>query len=332
MTVYAALRDDELVGLARGGDRTAFAVLYHRHVQRVYATISTSVSDGTVARGLTVAAFSDAMRRLDQLDPERVDGALIHLAERRASGHTPGGRVPALTVGAVDAMWRELDRRWPSGDPPRREPGLTVAVTAGALVATLVLGAMAASGRRGGAPDTTRTFAAEALAEEPDVGGDLLPALPRPRETVEVVTPTASPTATPTPSPTPSPTPAPTVAPSPEPEVSPSPTEEPDQAPEVSITSPGDGETRTSEGEDEQGAYATFSLAGAASDDRDPAEALSYSWTSSLDGQVLTGPSGSVRLHVPEGQLTASHRLVLTVTDSAGNVGTDEVTVVVTRV
>ncbi len=313
MTPYASLPDAELVPLARAGERPAFAVLFHRHVGAVYDTIRTSAPDGTVARRLTVAAFSDALRHLDRLDPEQVRDALIELGRRRAAGHTPGAGVPALTVGAVDAIWRELDARWPTGEPPRREPGLTAAVTIGALVAVLILGAMAASSPRSGTPDPGRTFEAASLDPEPTEPTDgLVVGLPRPRETDAEAGPspdateaTAEPTATPTAT---EPTPEPTAT---EPTPAPTATEEPDAAPEVTISSPNDGETRGSEGTDEQGAYATFTLDGAATDDRDPPEALGYSWTSSIDGALLDGPSGSVRLHVPEGALTAQHQVQL---------------------
>lgn len=329
--------DGVLVQRAIAGDRAAFAILYHRHVRLVYETVRTSAPDATAARSLTVAAFCHVMRHLDELEPGRFGEAVLHVARRRAAGHTPGAAVPALTVGAVDEMWRELDRRWPTGDAPPRDASDLVPVTAGVLIAVLILGGLVSTSRRGaGVPDTTQTFAAVAVSDEarlPDVDPDL----PRPpaRDPV-VVVPTSAP---PPPSPTPSPTPT-----EPEPSGSPTeaaPTEEPadpqepeptDEAPQAAITSPSDGEARNSEGTDDAGAYAVFQLAGTGSDDRDPADALSYRWDSSIEGTVLTAASGSVRLHVPDGQLTASHRLTLTVTDGAGNTATDTVTVIVTRV
>lgn len=327
MTTYAPLPDDELVRLARVGDRRAFAILYHRLVQRVYATARASAPDGTVARTVTVATFGDLMRHLATVEPAEVREAVEELARRRAAGHTPGPDVPPLTVGAVDAMWRELDRRWPTGQPPGREPGLTVAITVGTLVATLVLGALGASSPRRGTPDPSRTF--EAVAVD---GGDvdLLPALPRPPE---VVVPSRDARPSPTPSPSPEPTPeAPSPEPSPEPTETTASPEAPDQAPVVTISSPRDGETRVTDGRDERGAYATFLLDASAEDDRDAADELTYTWVSDLDGTVLTTRSGTARLYVPEGQLTAQHELRLTVTDTAGNVGSDTVTVVITHV
>lgn len=349
VSAYAHLPDDELVRLTRHGDRGAFAVLYHRHVRQVYATVAGSVSDGTVARGLTVAAFSDALRHLDQLDTARVGATLQQLARRRAAGHTRGTNVPALNIGAVDAMWRELDQRWPSGEPPRKDPGAIVPITAGALIAVLVLGAMLASSRRSGTPDPTRTFDAVALSDDANgSGAGFLPTLPPPpvvsptdddpddgsaSEEPAVVAPTTepSPTATPSPvAPTPTAEPTPGGEPSPDPEASPD--AETDEPPEVSIISPEDGETRTSDGSDDQGAYATVVVSGVATDDRDPAESLDHTWTSSIDGVLLRAASGEVRLHVPPEQLAATHQLTFTVTDTGGNTNSASVTVTVTRV
>lgn len=329
MTALASLPDAELVRLARRGRRDAFAVLYHRHVGRVYDVVRSGSADAAIARGTTVAVFSDLMRHLGDVDPTLVGVALEQRAARRVRGHA-AGRVPGLTVGAVDAMWRELDRRWPSGEPPRKDVGTMVPVTAGALVAVMVLGTLASTSRRGGVPDPSRTFEAVAFQDAP-----VLPGLPRPRVTPagsELPEPVPEPTATvalPEPEPTAEPTSDATDGPSEPPATE---TEEPDAAPEVTIRSPADGSTRMSDGEDEGGAYATVELDGVAVDDRDAADALTYSWTSSIDGVLGSSPSGTARLHVPDGQLTATHRITFSATDTAGNTATTSVNVVVTRV
>ncbi|MBW3620715.1 MAG: hypothetical protein KY461_10760 [Actinobacteria bacterium] len=332
MTTPASLPDAELVRLARAGQRNAFAVLYHRYVRQVHALVTSGSADATAAETTTVAVFCDLLRHLEELDPAHVAPVLQQHASRRIRGHAGGPGIPPLTVGALDRMWREIDRRWPSGDAPRRDVGTMVPITAGALAAVMVLAALASTPRRSGVPDPNRSL--EAIAVQTEVAPDLLPGLPGPRVTAADTDAEPEPTAA---APTTAPSPDPTVAaPTEEPTEAPTteqpPSEEPDRAPEVTIHSPTDGSTRVSEGEDERGAYATVTLDGAATDDRDPAEALAYSWTSSLEGALATTPGATVRLHVPEGQLTASHVLTFSVTDSTGNTASSSVTVVVTRV
>jgi hypothetical protein len=330
VTAPASLPDDELVRLARTGRRDAFAVLFHRHVHRIHGTVAAASPDAVAARTTAVGVFSDLMRHLADTDPARVGAALDQHAARRIRGRRGSGAAPPLTVGALDEMWRELDRRWPDGEPPRRDVSTIVPVTVGALVAVVVLGALASTSRRSGIPDPSRSFEAVGVNEE---GSAFLAELPRPTETATAVgspLPSPSPTAAPPP---PEPTPEPTVEPTSEPD-GPDPTETqfPDEPPEVEIRSPADRSTRVTDGEDEQGAYATVVLDGTASDDRDPPEFLAYAWSSSIGGGLADAATATVRLYVPDGQLTATHALTFTVTDTAGNAGTDTVTVVVTRV
>lgn len=342
MSTHAPLPDDELVRLAANGDRAAFAVLYHRHVAAVHRQLAGAAPDAPALTALIVQVFSDAMRHLDELgqrSSEDVGATLAAIARRRAAGRRGGGHVAALTVGTVDRAWRELDRRWPDGNPPADPPTWWPAIAAGATAGVLVLAIMFALTPEPNVPGgPSAELAAEPLLAASEDGDEGL-VLPRPRETVDLSTIAPTPAITPSPAPLesetedePEPTPTPTTpSPTPTPEPTPSPTEDVDEAPVVAISSPSDGSTLVTEGEDEGGAYATVTLAGSATDDRDAADALTYSWTSDLEGALLTGTSGTARLHVPEGQLTASHAITLTVTDSAGNVGSDTVRVIVTR-
>lgn len=334
MITAPALPDDELVARARAGHRNAFAVLYHRHVQRVHGMAAAGSADAVTAQTITVGAFCDLLRHLHEVEPSRVGSTLDAYATRRLRGHRPAVRPAPLTVGVIDAMWRELDRRWPDGEPPRRDVGSIVPVTAGALVAVLVLAALASTSRRGGVPDPSRSF--EAVAVQTDAP-TLFPALPRPADTVsasEAETPAPFPSET-TPATAVEPSPAPTseapVEPA-EPPPTETSTEAPDAAPTVEIVSPANGSTLSTDGEDERGAFATVALEALVADDRDPPETVAVSWTSSLDGALAVGASATARLYVPDGQLTASHAVTVTATDAAGNTATDTVTVLVTRV
>lgn len=330
MTSLASLSDDELVRRARAGRRDAFAVLYHRYVRQVHGLVGSGSADAAAAEATTVAVFCDLLRHLSEVGPDRVTDTLEHHARRRLRGRPARSGVPPLTVGALDRMWREIDRRWPTGDVTRREVGTMVPITAGALVAVLFLGTLASTSRQGGVPDPDRSF--EATAVRDDVGQGLLPGLPRSRVTpadedgpdTAIVMPAES-------SPEPTET-EPTTGPTEPVATEEAPTEEPDAAPVITIRSPSDGSTHRSDGEDGQGRYATVVLDGVAVDDRDPAEALSYAWTSSLEGGLADTPSATARLHVPDGQLTASHVITFSATDSAGNTVSTSVTVVVTRV
>lgn len=332
MTPPATLSDDELVRLARSGQRNAFAVLYHRYVAQVHALVGAGSTDAASTEATTVAVFCDLLRHVSEMDPGRVPETLEHHAIRRIRGHSLRARAPSLTVGGVDRMWREIDRRWPSGDEPRRDVGNIVPITAGALVAVLFLGALGSTSRRGGVPDPHRSFQAAAVPDGVGEDPGLLPGLPGPLVTpadddtadgVATVTLPSEPASE-------APTAEPTVAPGAEPE--PSPTEQPDAAPEVTITSPSDGSTLRSDGQDDAGSYATVVVEGVAVDDHDPADALTYGWASSIDGPLAGAPAATVRLYVPDGQLTATHVLTFSVTDTAGNSASRSVTVVVTRV
>ncbi|MBW3657817.1 MAG: hypothetical protein KY457_04205 [Actinobacteria bacterium] len=331
MTASASLPDDELVRLARGGQRDAFAVLYHRYVRQVHDLAATGSPDATAAEKTTVGVFCDLLRHLHEIPADGVAATLEHHTKRRTRGHTRGTRVPTLTVGTVDGMWREIDRRWPSGDAPRRDMDTIVPITAGALVAVLFLGTLASTTRRSGVGDPDRSFEAVHLQEEPE----LFPTIPGPGVTAAeestpdreatVALPTAEPTLAPSEPPSETATPV-------EQETEPAPTEEPDAAPEVTINSPDDGATLTSDGRDDAGAYATVTVDGVAVDDRDGPDALTYSWGSSIDGPLADAPTATVRLHVPDSELTATHVLTFSATDSAGNSRATSVTVVVTRV
>ncbi len=86
-----------------------------------------------------------------------------------------------------------------------------------------------------------------------------------------------------------------------------------DAAPTVSITSPTDGASFAS-GE-------SISFSGTATDAEDGDLTANLVWTSSLDGQIGTGGSFSAILS------DGTHVITATVTDSAGNTGSDSVTV-----
>ncbi|MFW5933860.1 MAG: RNA polymerase sigma factor [Actinomycetota bacterium] len=140
----ATRSDAELVRRAQEGMATAFAALVHRHAPAVRATVA-SAADPEAA---VVATFSSAMRGLDHRDPdEPVAPWFIELASQQVSDPAPvtADAAPPMDPDELDRIWRELDRRWPSGRRPRRPPrwlirGIGALALLAALLALAVVG------------------------------------------------------------------------------------------------------------------------------------------------------------------------------------------------
>lgn len=161
MTSYARLTDADLVGLARDGDRAAFAVLLDRTLPDVWATVS-QATDVRRATRATHATYADALHGLDATAGTRDAGAWIGgLAQQHAPSRSRA-TMPALTLPPAleDEVWRDVERRWPDGRRPRRRLPwrriLTILVlfVAAALVPVAVLG-LPDIGARAPAPDST---------------------------------------------------------------------------------------------------------------------------------------------------------------------------------
>lgn len=60
--------EQELVSRARKGDRSAFGVLYQRHVERVYSYVAFRVRDPAVAEDITQDVFLQALNGLRRFD------------------------------------------------------------------------------------------------------------------------------------------------------------------------------------------------------------------------------------------------------------------------
>lgn len=136
--------DAELVRRAQEGMATAFAALVHRHAPAVRARVA-SADDPEAA---VIATFSTAMRALEHRDPDEPVGPwLTELAGGQVSDPVPvtAEAAPPMDPDELDRVWRELDRRWPTGRPPRRLPrwlvrGVATLALIAALLALAVVG------------------------------------------------------------------------------------------------------------------------------------------------------------------------------------------------
>ena len=89
---YSSRVDDlpRVVGLARRGDRTAFAELYGRFHRAVHGVVLAKVAYGDAA-DLVQDVFAAALERLPQLaDPAAFPGWLMSIARNRAIDHVRG--------------------------------------------------------------------------------------------------------------------------------------------------------------------------------------------------------------------------------------------------
>ncbi len=246
--------DAELVEDAHAGSAAAFATLLHRHAAAVHAT----VADATDPIDATTATFTDAMRSLAELEPGHAVGPwLLGLAAR----HTPrphlveAGPVPPLGQEQIDAIWAELDARWPDGHRSRRIPRwVGWAALVGALVglAILIPYALLTAPPPADDPRSDELLAVpfddpavqdEDLGEAPvladDVDVDELPSFQFPDEPAAPAAPVESPADAPAPPPEPI---EDEPAPDPEPEPDPDPGGEPEPPPEPEPDPPEPGE------------------------------------------------------------------------------------------
>lgn len=93
----------ELVARAREGDRDAFAELYRRHVDRVYAVCLRIVADRSRAEDLTQEAFIRCWEKLDGFRGESRFGTWLHrLATNLALDATRGDRRETDRRGALE--------------------------------------------------------------------------------------------------------------------------------------------------------------------------------------------------------------------------------------
>jgi hypothetical protein len=229
--------DAELVRLAKAGWSPAFAVLVHRHAPTVHAALR----DDPDPLSATTAVFVHAMRELRQRDAGAPLGPwLLELIDR-----PPPAQPSTLSTDELDAMWLELDRRWPDGERPATTwPWRRLAIVAGvvvlaAAVPAIVLGidAPPEAGEvelravpvtdDGPPPDTDDadeslpTFSFP-VAPDDDGADDAEP------ETTEPAPEPETPPTDPEPEPQPEPQPTPEPQPEPTPEPEPSATDEED--------------------------------------------------------------------------------------------------------
>jgi hypothetical protein len=130
--------DAELMKLAKAGWAPAFAVLVHRHAPVVHAALR----DDHDPLSATTAVFVHAMRELRQRDATApLAPWLLELIDR-----PPPAQPSALSDEELDAIWLELDHRWPDGERPattwpwRRLATVAALVVVAAVVPALVLG------------------------------------------------------------------------------------------------------------------------------------------------------------------------------------------------
>ncbi|MTV26973.1 hypothetical protein FTX61_16355 [Nitriliruptoraceae bacterium ZYF776] len=222
--------DAELVELAQAGWGPAFAVLVHRHGPAVLAACADSKDPWQD----TLDVFARALRKLHERDPDaEVLPWLLSLAGRPAPDH-----VPEADPEDLDALWLELDARWPDGRLPRRTPKVLrrTALLVGLLaVGILVPAAVFASGETGGIVDTEldpiRAFPIESEEEPEEEDVEPLPDFELP-EVGPADEPVAPPTVDPDPTPDPPATTPPPTTPAPTPPPPPPPPPEPDPEPD----------------------------------------------------------------------------------------------------
>lgn len=238
--------DAELMELAQAGWGPAFAVLVHRYGPMVLA----ACEDAKDPWQATLDVFARALRKLPQQDPDGdISAWLLGIARRPAPDH-----VPTADPEDLDALWLELDARWPDGRLPRRTPAVlkgVAVVVALIAVGILVPAAVFASGNGPTIPDTEldpiRAFPIEA-EEDPEEDQEPEDEEPLPDfELPEVSTGPSAPPATTSPEPAPeappTPTPSPTPGPTPEPpSTEPAPDTSPVE-PEADDQDVGDGDT-----------------------------------------------------------------------------------------
>lgn len=175
MTRYAEQSDARLVDAALGGDRTAFAVLIDRTLATVWSIVTRGSTDVGNAREATYAVYLDAMRELSRGQRRaEVVAWLTGIAERYAPADREAARMPPLALPAdlADALWRDLDRRWPDGRPaqggaiPWRRMGIAAALVVLAAVGPVAFVGLPGAQQRQPAPEAT--VEASPFASEPD--------------------------------------------------------------------------------------------------------------------------------------------------------------------
>lgn len=140
--------DTELLERARAGSAPAFAVLLYRHGPAVRAV----VADHADPLRAMVGTFARAMREL----PEPTEGAprdrLIELAGAEVDRPRPPEPAVPLGPDELDAIWVELDQRWPDGKVPWSLPrwvGWSASIVVLAAMAVLVPHAVLTFGANG---------------------------------------------------------------------------------------------------------------------------------------------------------------------------------------
>lgn len=132
MSSQPPLSDEQLMALAVGGDRDAFAMLFHRHEPRLLAFLTRFMGSTSLAEDATQEAFADAWRYKAGFDPNRrpfkvwlfalgANAARTELARRKRRAETPD--VPEVGVGDATntVLLRSLVRDALSGLPePQR--------------------------------------------------------------------------------------------------------------------------------------------------------------------------------------------------------------------
>ncbi|MEX0952915.1 MAG: hypothetical protein WDZ26_03700 [Nitriliruptoraceae bacterium] len=139
-----ARTDAQLIAVATDGDASAFAALVHRHAARVHAV----VAEDTDPDARVVEVFTAAMTRLADA-PEDVGAWLDSIARAAIEHHHHEPTEPATDAPAghgdiaperLDALWRELATRWPSGRAAPRIPTWLPWVTTAAVTIALSAG------------------------------------------------------------------------------------------------------------------------------------------------------------------------------------------------
>ena len=137
--------DQELLSAARSGDSSAYAVLLYRYG----GPVRTAVEDARDPITTVTEVFVDGMRELRRREPPAPALPwLLGLAEQRLRRpvHPVGPDAGRMDPDERDAVWAELQERWPNGrrehHPPRWLGWLALVVALvgiGALVPYLVL-------------------------------------------------------------------------------------------------------------------------------------------------------------------------------------------------